>query len=45
MRVRLTYYDPIHGIVTSVYNEADLREWLDQWKDYTGPDEIKLERV
>jgi hypothetical protein len=45
MRVRLTYYDPDHGIVSSVYNERDLREWLDQWHDYTGPSEIKLERI
>lgn len=45
MRFQLSYTDPDYGEVPSVYNEKDLREWLDVWKDYVGPTEIRLMKV
>ena len=31
--------------VTLVLTEKDLREWLDTWPDYVGPDAITLRKV
>ena len=40
----LTYRD--NGkLVLLVLTEKDLREWLDQWPDYVGPDAITLRKV
>jgi len=44
VRFRLTYQDK--GVEhSSIYNHADLIDWLESWPDYAQPVEIKLERV
>ena len=45
MRVLLSYMDPAHGEQSSVFNENDLREWLDDWPNRVAPTEITLKRI
>ena len=40
----LTYHDNGKRVVLHL-TEKDLREWLDQWADYVGPDTIALRRI
>ena len=40
----LEYRDNGKRIILTL-TEKDLREWLDQWPDYVGPDQIKLRKV
>ena len=40
----LEYRDNGKRIILTL-TERDLREWLDQWSDYVGPDQIKLREV
>ena len=40
----LEYRDNGKRIILTL-TERDFREWLDQWPDYVGPDQIKLRRV
>ena len=39
----LEYQDNGRRIILTL-TERDLREWLDQWPDYVGPDQIKLRK-
>jgi hypothetical protein len=45
VRFKLRYNDPVQGIVESIYNEEDFREWIDNWPHWTGPDSIYVERI
>ena len=40
----LEYQDNGRRVVLAL-TEKDLREWLDQWPDYVGPDAIKLRKI
>ena len=40
----LEYQDNGRRIILTL-TEKDLREWLEQWPDYVGPDQIKLRKV
>ena len=40
----LEYRDNGKRVVLTL-TERDLREWLDQWPDYVGPDAITLRKV
>ena len=31
--------------VVLILTEKDLREWLDQWPDHVGPQEIRLRKI
>ena len=40
----LEYQDNGKRIILPL-TERDLREWLDQWPDYVGPDAVTLRKV
>ena len=40
----LEYRDNGKRIILAL-TERDLREWLDQWPDYVGPDAVTLRKV